>query len=106
MDARKFALLEALKVAARDRAEVRLYRRGQLPGLFAQRTRSNAEIAKWAIADELLEITRVETLGKTSIEWVKLTQKGYDFLLNTARWRNCARHSPSTSKRCQSGLPR
>jgi hypothetical protein len=83
MDVRKFALLEALKFAARDRAEVRLYRRGQLPGLFAQRTRSNAEIAKWAIADELLETTRVETLGKIAIEWVRITQKGYDFLLNS-----------------------
>jgi hypothetical protein len=83
MDARKFALLEALKIAARDRAEVRLYRRGQLPGLFAQRTRANAEVAKLAITDELLETTRVETVGKTTVEWVRLTKKGYDFLLNS-----------------------
>jgi len=83
MDVRKLALLDALKLAARDRAEVRLYRRGQLPGLFSQRTRGNADLAKLAIADELLETTRVETLGKTAVEWVRITQKGYDFLLNS-----------------------
>jgi hypothetical protein len=83
MDSHKFALLEALKLAARDRAELRLYRRGKYPGLFPQRTRANTEIANLAIADELLEITRVETLGKTSVEWVRITQKGYDFLLNS-----------------------
>jgi hypothetical protein len=83
MDARKFALLEALKIAAGDRAEMRLYRRGQLPGLFAQRTRSNAEIANLAIADGLLEIVRVESVGKTNVEWVRITQAGIDYLLNS-----------------------
>jgi hypothetical protein len=83
MDARKFALLEALKVAARDRSEVRLYRRGQLPGLFAQRTRSNTDVANLAIADGLLEIVRVEPVGKTNVEWVRITQQGLDFLLNS-----------------------
>ena len=83
MDQRMFALLEALKVAAREGSEVRLYRRGQLPGLFAQRTRNHAEAAKQAIADGLLENTRIETVGKTSVEWVHITPKGFDYLLNS-----------------------
>jgi hypothetical protein len=83
MDRQKFALLETLKAAAIARGELRLYRRGKLPGLFAQRTRGNAEIANQAVRDGLLEITRVEPIGKTSVEWVRVTQKGLDFLLES-----------------------
>jgi hypothetical protein len=83
MDRRKFALLEALKAAALARGEIRLYRRGKLPGLFAQRTRGNAEVANQAVQDALLEVTRVEPIGKTAVEWVRVTQKGLDFLLES-----------------------
>lgn len=83
MDRQKFALLEALKAAALERGEIRLYRRGKLPGLFAQRTRSNAEIANQAVKDGLLEVTRVEPIGKTTVEWVRVTQQGLDFLLES-----------------------
>jgi hypothetical protein len=81
MDRQKFALLEALKAAARHRGEVRLYRRGKLPGLFGQRTRLNAEVANLAVTGNLLEVTRVEAIGKTTLEWVRITQKGLDLLL-------------------------
>ncbi len=81
MDRRKLALLDALKTGSLERNEARLYCRGKLPGLFAQRTRMNAEIADQAVADGLLEITRVETVGKTSVEWVRVTPKGLDYLL-------------------------
>jgi hypothetical protein len=83
MDRAKYALLEALKAAAVEGGEVRLYRRGKLPGLFAQRTRQNAETARAALQDELLETTRVETIGKSAVEWVRVTQKGLDFLLES-----------------------
>jgi hypothetical protein len=83
MDRQKFALLEALKAAALARGELRLYRRGKLPGLFAQRTRANADIANQAVQAGWLEITRVEPIGKTSVEWVRVTQKGLDFLLES-----------------------
>jgi hypothetical protein len=83
MDRQKFALLEALKAAAMARGELRLYRRGKLPGLFAQRTRANADIANQAVRDGFLEIMRVEPIGKTAVEWVRVTQKGLDFLLES-----------------------
>jgi hypothetical protein len=81
MDRQKFGLLEALKSAAQANGEIRLYRRGKLPGVFAQRTRSSAEIANHAIQDGMLEIIRVEPIGKTAVEWVRITQLGLDYLL-------------------------
>jgi hypothetical protein len=83
MDRHKFALLDALKTAALARGEVRLFRRGKLPGLFAQRTHLNAEVANQAVKDGLLEVTRVEPIGKINVEWVHVTQKGLDFLLES-----------------------
>src|SRR5438874_883797 len=83
MDRRRLALLEALQAAALARGEIRLYRRGKLPGLFAQRTRLNGEIANQAIQDGWLEMVRVEPIGKTTVEWVRITQKGLDFLLES-----------------------
>jgi hypothetical protein len=83
MDRHKFVLLEALKAAALQRGEMRLYRRGKLPGLFAQRTRLHAEVANQAVQENLLEVTRVEPIGKTPLEWVRVTQKGIDLLLES-----------------------
>ncbi len=82
MDQGKSALLEALKIGAQEGGEVRLYRRGKLPGLFAQRNRLNAEVANQAVEQKLLEVTRVETEGKTTIEWARVTPKGLEFLLD------------------------
>lgn len=81
MDRHRLALLEALKAGSLERGEARLYRRGKLPGLFGQRTRLNAEIADQAVKDGLLEIARIETVGKTTVEWVRVTPKGLNFLL-------------------------
>ena len=83
MDQRKQSLLEALKVGGAEGSEMRLYRRGKLPGLFAQRTRLNAEVANQAVQDGLLEVTRVEAVGKTTVEWVRVTPKGLDLLLQS-----------------------
>ena len=83
MDRRTFALMEALKTAALERGEMRLYRRGRLHGLFAQRTRLNAELASQAVQDGLLEVARSETIGKTLVEWVRITQKGLDVLMDS-----------------------
>jgi hypothetical protein len=82
MDQRKRMLFDALKLGAAEAGEQRLYRRGKLPGLFAQRTSVNAEIADAAVKDGLLEVTRVETTGKATIEWVRVTQKGQQFLVD------------------------
>lgn len=82
MEQRTQTLLDALKAGAQAGGELRLYRRGKLPGLFGQHTSFLAEIANQAVADGLLEVTRVETIGKTTIEWVRVTAKGMDFLLD------------------------
>ena len=83
MDRHKLALLDALKLGAQEGTEMRLYRRGKLPGLFGQRTRLNAEVANQAVQDGLLEVLRVEQIGKTAVEWVRVTPKGLDFLLES-----------------------
>lgn len=83
MDRRKLALLDALRIGALAGGETRLYRRGKLSGLFAQRTRANTELATEAVTDGLIEITRVETVGKTTVEWVRVTPKGLDYLLQS-----------------------
>lgn len=81
MDKVKEILLEALRQGAAAGGEQRLYRSGKLPGLFSGRTSLNAEIASQAVRDGLLEMLRTETKGKTTTEWVKVTQQGTAFLL-------------------------
>jgi hypothetical protein len=73
-------LIDALKQALAEPAEQRLYRSGKLDGLFASRAGANGEAAARAIRDGLLEVRRTETRGKTTVEWVRLTPRGVDFL--------------------------
>jgi hypothetical protein len=73
-------LLDALRQAAEEPAEQRLYRSGKLAGLFPGRTGANAEAAARALRDGLLEVVRTETKGKTTVEWARLTPKGVEFL--------------------------
>jgi len=74
------ALVEALRQALAAGAEQRLFRSGKLDGLFPGRTGANAEAATRALRDGLLEGTRSEARGKTTVEWVRLTPRGVDFL--------------------------
>jgi hypothetical protein len=74
------ALVDALKQALAEPGEQRLFRSGKLPGIFAGRAGLNAELAAQAIREGLLEITRTETKGKTTTEWVRVTPRGVDFL--------------------------
>lgn len=81
MDRVKEILLDALRQGAQEGGEHRLYRSGKLPGLFAGRTSLHAEIASQAVSDGHLEIAHTDTKGKTTTEWVKVTAKGIEFLL-------------------------
>ncbi len=76
------ALFEALKeaAAAPHPGEQRLYRSGKLPGLFPSRSGVNAEARNQALRDGLLETVRTEVKGKTTIEWVRITPRGIEFL--------------------------
>lgn len=105
MDQNKHALLEALKIGSLECGEVRLYRRGKLPGLFAQRTRRSAEIANQAVADGLLEGTRVETVGTTTVEWVRVTPKGLNYLLESEAPIRALQELRETLAVNQQGLP-
>jgi hypothetical protein len=80
MDKVTEAVVTALKQAVADPVEQRLFRSGKLPGLFAGKTGVNGEAAALAVRDGLLEISRNEIKGKTTIEWVRLTPRGIDFL--------------------------
>jgi hypothetical protein len=75
-------LIDALKQATTEPGEQRLFRAGKLPGVFPSRLGLNAKAAEQALRDGLLERVRTEAKGKTSIEWVRLTPKGIDFLHN------------------------
>src|SRR5262249_26176744 len=75
-------LIEALRQAAAEAGEQRLYKSGKLSGLFPGRAGANAEAAAQALRDGLLEVVRTETKGKTTIEWVRVTPKGVEFLHN------------------------
>jgi hypothetical protein len=80
MDKRTETLLEALKQALAEPGEQRLYKSGKLEGLFASRTGVSGEAATQALRDGLLEVVKTETKGKTTVEWVRLTPRGVDFL--------------------------
>lgn len=73
-------IVEALKAALSQPGDKRLYRSGKLEGLFPSRSGLNGEAATQAVREGMLEITRTETRGKTSCEWVRLTPRGVDFL--------------------------
>jgi hypothetical protein len=73
-------LVEALGRALAQPGEHRLYRAGKLDGLFPARAGASGEAAHRALADGLLERARLETKGRTEIEWVRVTPRGVEFL--------------------------
>lgn len=81
MDRAKQLLIDALRGGA-DGAETRLYRAGKIPGLFNGKTSANADLARQAVADGLIEIVRAEVKGKSPVEFVRVTAKGVEFVIN------------------------
>jgi len=75
-------LTEALRQGAAAQGEQRLYRSGKTPGLFSARTGPHAEAAAQAVQQGLIEIVRTETKGKTAVEWIRVTAKGIQFVLD------------------------
>lgn len=74
------ALIGALQQSLSEPGEQRLFRSGKLPGLFATRSGTNAEAAKKAFKDGLLELVRTDDKGKHPVEWVRPTPAGVSFL--------------------------
>jgi hypothetical protein len=80
MDRINEALLDALKRALAEPGEQRLFRSGKLDGLFPGRGGVHADAAALALREGYLEVTRTETRGKTSIDWVRITPRGVNWL--------------------------
>ncbi len=80
MDKVQQILIESLRQAAGEPAEQRLYRSGKLPGIFPGRTGASHEAATQALREQLVEVVRTETKGKTTVEWARVTPKGVEFL--------------------------
>jgi hypothetical protein len=81
MDRVTETLMAALKEALLDpAAEHRLYKSGKLAGLFPGKSGHSGVAAARALREELLEVARTETKGKTTIDWVRLTPAGVDFV--------------------------
>lgn len=81
MDRARQQLVDALRGGV-DRAELRLYRAGKIPGLFNGKSSINAELARQAVAEGLIEIVRAEVKGKAPIEFVRVTAKGVEYVVN------------------------
>src|SRR5262245_30310945 len=79
-DKETVALVQALKQALAEPGEQRLFRSGKLTGLFASRSGANGDAAALALRDGLLEVVRSEVRGKTTIEWVRPTPRGVNFV--------------------------
>jgi hypothetical protein len=99
------ALVQALKQAAAEPGEHRLFKSGKLPGLFPSRSGANAEAATRALQDGLLEVARTETKGKTAIEWVRLTPNGVEFLGQHQSPRRAVEELRAALQAARDGLP-
>ncbi len=73
-------VVSVLRRALSEPGEHRLYKSGKLDGFFPGRTGVNGDAANAALRDGLLEVTRTETRSKTTIEWVRVTPRGVEFL--------------------------
>jgi hypothetical protein len=73
-------VLEALKAALSGPGEDRLYRGGKLPGLFHNRYGAPGAAAAFALRERLFEVTRSEIKSKLTVEWVRITPAGVDYL--------------------------
>lgn len=74
-------LVEALKQGMAAGCEQRLFRGGKLAGLFAARNGIAGEAATLAVNDGYLEIVRTDSKGKSPTEWVRVTPKGVELVM-------------------------
>jgi hypothetical protein len=98
-------LIEALKQTLANPGEQRLFRSGKLDGLFPGRGGANGEAAARAVRDGLLEVVRTETKGKTTIEWVRLTPAGVNFLHEHESPRHALEDLRSVLQANRDGIP-
>lgn len=73
-------VLEALKTALAGPGEDRLYRGGKLPGLFHNRFGAPGAAAALSLNQRLLEVVRSEVKSRITIDWVRVTPAGVEYL--------------------------
>ena len=98
-------VLAALKQALIEPGEHRLYRSGKLAGLFASRSGAGGDAAAQAVREGLLEVVRTESKGKATIEWVKLTPAGVEFVHAHESPVAALRELQQALKTTQAGVP-
>src|SRR5438128_1773106 len=98
-------LLSALKKAIAEPAEQRLFKSGKLPGLFAARTGLNAEAAGHALREGFLEVVRSESKGKVTIDWVRPSPRGVNFVHEHESPRRALEDLRGLLKASRDGLP-
>lgn len=98
-------LLIALRQAAKEPTETRLYKSGKLPGLFAGKTGVNGDAAARAVREGLLEVARTEVKGKSTHEWVRLTPVGVRFLHEHDSPMNALKELQALLKATEEGVP-
>ena len=99
-------ILEALRLALTGSGEHRLYKSGKLDGLFTSRHGSAGEAATEAMRQGYLETVRTEVKGKISIEWVRLTPPGVEFIYRHDSPRAVLEEMRSLMHDARSGVPR
>jgi hypothetical protein len=104
MDRAKQILVDALRGGV-DRAELRLYKAGKLPGLFNGKTAIHSDLARQAVAEELIEIVRTEIKGKVPIEFARVTAKGVEFVLSADSPVRAIEELKQSLEMNQNGLP-
>src|SRR5437016_5520462 len=73
-------MVDGLRRAIVEPEEQRLFRSGKLEGLFPSRGGPAGEAAARALREGLLEIVRAESKGKVSMDWVRATARGVEFV--------------------------
>src|SRR5262249_4584536 len=73
-------ILEALRLATMNPGEHRLYRAGKPPGLFPNRAGLSGEAAQEGMRAGLREEARAEVRGRSTVEWVRASPAGIQFL--------------------------
>jgi hypothetical protein len=99
-------LVQALKEAMARPEEQPLFKSGKQPGLFAARTGAPGEAAQHAIRDGLLEVVRTETKGKSSIEFVRITPRGVQFVYQHESPKAVLEELVQVLQQNQEGMPR
>ncbi len=99
-------LLAALRRALADAGEHRLFKSGKFDGLFPSRNGLSGDAAAEALRQCYLETVRTELKGRVSIEWVRLSPAGVEFIYRHDSPRAVLEEMRALMSDARSGVPR